>query len=221
MGKNHYYNEQVEKAKAVKYLSLGDEEFRLSDPYAIKLKHEIITGAIPIVNGIVYTHKFHRFEPYDDCFQEGLAACVKALEKFNPNYIIKKTGQPVKLFNYFSLTAKGAMKYYTMRGYKHRLTSDADDPAIVQIEAPEMRINFNLDYVDKIVDYIRPLLKGVKRNMCLDVFHEYMYARYGEFNRRDFMSYVRRNYPDIKPNIIRLTLKQIQDEKEKIKEIVL
>jgi len=84
-----------------------------------RLREDILAAVRDIVNGIIFTHRFIAFEPYDDLVQEAMIACIVALERFDPE---KGTA-----FNYFSLVAKKALTYYTLKNRKNRNNEPIDD----------------------------------------------------------------------------------------------
>jgi DNA-directed RNA polymerase specialized sigma subunit len=116
----NYYNNDEVQSWVVEYLSYPEEERKENDR-ALFLREKTMVEVGKIVNGIIFKHKFTIWEPYDDLYQEAMEACTKALEKFDPTYVTSK-GETATTFNYFSLTAKRCLKFYTMRNKKNRTT---------------------------------------------------------------------------------------------------
>ena len=188
MANKHYYNETQEKAKAEKYLALGDEEFRLSDPIAKKLKAEILIEAGSIINGIIFYHKFIAYEPYEDLCAEANIALIGALERFNPDYVIPSTGKKVKLFNYFSLTAKRCLIYYTTKMAPHRYHNDIAKYAYLQ--APQHHDLEDTRYVDDFMKIVTDKFGGEwKYKKIIPVLKDYLKMTGGIFNKREFYKF--------------------------------
>ena len=178
------------------------------DPVKKKnLRDEIMLRVKDIVNGIIFTHEFTAFEPYDDLLQEALLASMVALERFDPE---KGTA-----FNYFSLVAKKSLTYYTLKNKKNRnnptLEFEGNFLAVkktitdfdIEILVRQLRIYFQ-----------EPKLK--KLQPLNDILEKYLKTK-RRFNRRDFFRYCRSfGYSS---NIIRKYLKIIYDNKDEVYEI--
>lgn len=208
---NYFDNDKVQ-GWVEEYLDY-DIEDRKEDYHALFLREKTMVEVGKIVNGIIFKHKFTIWEPYDDLYQEAMEACTKALEKFNPNFITTK-GERATVFNYFSLTAKRCLKFYTMRNKKNR-----DNFAI---EDYDNTLSYNLDLSESSQsmisqDFIKHLKEifvesGYKKFIpIIDILEEYL-QKIGYFNKRDFFRFAK-SY-GWSPNLIRKFLKIIKDNKE-------
>ena len=115
-----YFDEEKNNKKIRIYLE------NIDNPSYKYLRDEILKDAREIVKGVIHTHRFTRFEQYEDLFQEGIIACMNSIKKFNPEYVTSK-GEKVKLFSYFSLVAKKNLIVYTMKRANHRQNSDFEE----------------------------------------------------------------------------------------------
>lgn len=173
------------------------------------LKEKIFKEVIKIINGIIFTHKFTIWETYDDLFQEASEACIKALPKFDANFITSK-GVKATAFNYFSLTAKRCLKFYTIRNKDHRNHQ--------QIEDHEHLLKYDNEFTEDIIseNLIKEMKNILKKNHkkflpLLDILSEYL-IKFQTYNKRDFFRYAK-SY-GWSPNLIRRFLKIIKEEKE-------
>lgn len=136
----------------------AEERFRMEF-----LKEKIFKEVIKIINGIIFTHKFTIWESYDDLFQEASEACIKALPKFDPNYITSN-GTRATAFNYFSLTAKRCLKFYTIRNKKNRNHQQIEDYQHLMKEEHE----FSRELVsDNFVRQVRQVFDNTKHKKFL------------------------------------------------------
>lgn len=213
---NYFDNDKVQ-GWVEEYLQY-DIEDRKEDDYALFLREKTMVEVGKIVNGIIFKHKFTIWEPYDDLYQEAMEACTKALEKFNPEFITTK-GEKATVFNYFSLTAKRCLKFYTMRNKKNR-----DNFAI---EDYDNTLSYNLDLSESSQsmisqDFIKHLKEifiesGYKKFIpIIDILEEYL-QKIGYFNKRDFFRFAK-SY-GWSPNLIRKFLKIIKDNKEEFYQV--
>lgn len=190
-----YYDEKVMHKKVLGYLS-GKTE----------LRDEILQEVSKVINGVIFTHKFTVWEPYDDLYQEAMMACLKALEKFNPHYI-GANGKPASTFNYFSLTAKRCLVYYTLRNKEKRGHADIDD-----FHDMEAEYDNRIDY-DDFFDGFKSINMSKNEAAIFDILKNYV-KRVGVYNKRDFFRFAR-SY-GWSPNLIRKFLKNIQKHKENV-----
>lgn len=207
---NYFNNKDVTKV-IIEYLSYPLEE-RSVNSVPLELRSQILKEVAKIINGIIFTHKFTVWEHYDDLFQEAAMACVKALDKFNPEYRTPE-GKSTTAFNYFSLTAKRCLKFYTIRNKKNRDNYALDDYGSV-LKADNYSESTSRIVRENLVSGLRVIFnskKYKKFQKLIDIFEEYL-KKMGFFNKRDFFRFSK-SY-GWSPNLIRKFLKIIKDNKE-------
>jgi hypothetical protein len=213
----HYFNNAEIQGLAEQYLMIPQEN-RYRDIEAQALRKKIMTEAGKIVNGIIFKHKFTVWDNYDDLYQEATVACMTALEKFNPNYITTK-GERATIFNYFSLTAKRHLKFYTMRNKKNRDNYDLEE--YVGVLTHEREIYENPDTLsEEFVLQLKNifLTLGHKKFITMiDLMDEYL-KNIGIFNKRDFFRYCKLS--GYSPNQIRKFLRIIRENKLQFSELI-
>jgi hypothetical protein len=200
-----YYDEKIVHPLVVEYLSSADK----NSPTSQLLATKIMTEVSKVVKGIIFTHRYTSFEDYDDLFQTASLACWKALNKFDPLYVSKSTGQRATTFNYFSLTAKRCLLFDTLRDKKNRDCHDmsgyqawfSHDVGIV--EAVETII----DQVASI--YIQDSKKSFRR--LARVFCRYL-RESGSFHKREFFIYAK-SYGTTS-NLIRAFISDLRSHRE-------
>lgn len=208
----NYFNNDEVQGWIVEYLGV-DKEIRRSDPYALHLREKILVQVSKIVNGIIFTHKFTIWEPYDDLFQEALEACIKALEKFNPEYITS-SGKLATAFNYFSLTTKRCLKFYTIRNRKFRDNYQIDEYSESLTSTHDIHEANQTIISDDFIQQLGQIFsdsKNKKLNPLVDILKEYL-EKIGQFNKRDFFRFAK-SY-GWSPNLIRKFLRIIRESKD-------
>lgn len=205
----NYFNEDYIHPLVVEYQSADDvrrqEILRLIYPQTLKL-----------INGIIFTHKFHVYSPVDDLQQVAVEAIIKSIDKFNPQYITKK-GSKVTIFNYMSLTAKNSMKYYTLRDKDHRVNvkmdafensqdwflTDEDNDTILEKQSFIQRLRY-------IVDDIESHHSQTKRRDGLIVREMITYIKErGDYDKRDFFRWCK--FKGLSPNMIRKGIERLKE----------
>lgn len=199
----NYFDEEVVRPWLLEYQSLPKDS-----PDSARLRGKLMCEIGKIVKAIIHTHHFTMYEPYDDLYQEAIVACLKALDKFDPNYITDK-GVHSSVFNYFSLTAKKTLIFYTLRQAKHRGHADVD----AMYDIPEQSTADVSALCDTLVQNIRRIMTEQKPSYLplVDLLEEHLYA-VGTFNRRKFYALGReRGY---KTHKLRTFFLIIKDNKE-------
>lgn len=208
----NYYDNDMVQGWLEEYLSIPSD-IRKTDKHALILREKILKEVAKIVNGEIFTHKFTIWENYDDLFQEGMEACMKAMEKFNPNYITSK-GIKATSFNYFSLTAKRCLKFYTIRNKKFRNNPQIED-FIENITVSKNIVENSVQSAsNQLILQLRELMndqKSEKFQPLIDVLENYL-NRMGSYNKRDFFRFAK-SY-GWSPNLIRRFLKTLKENKE-------
>ncbi len=178
------------------------------------LKEKIFKEIGKIINGIIFTHRFTAWENYDDLYQEASEACLKALPKFDPNFITS-SGQKATAFNYFSLTAKRCLKFYTIKNKKHRDNYDISDYAHEMTYGDGNHVSQNFIHNEIIINMKRvfEINKYKKFIPLVEILQEYL-EKIGEYNKRDFFRFAK-SY-GWSPNLIRKFLKIMFEHKEDI-----
>lgn len=209
----NYFNNEAITELIVEYLAYPLED-RTVNKQALFLREQILKEVSKIINGIIFTHKFTVWEYYDDLFQEAAMACLKALDKFNPNYITS-TGDKATAFNYFSLTAKRCLKFYTIRNKKNRDNLGIDDHSNNLIVDDDTDRKNTETFIENVVQETRIIFqkKHKKFNPLVDILDEYLHTM-GSFNKRDFFRYSKSF--GWSPNLIRKFLKIIKDNKDEL-----
>ncbi len=209
----NYFNNEAITELIIEYLAYPLEE-RTVEKRAIFLREQILKEVSKIINGIIFTHKFTVWEYYDDLFQEAAMACLKALDKFNPNYITS-SGDKATAFNYFSLTAKRCLKFYTIRNKKNRDNLGIEDHSSNLTVDDNTSRKDTEDFIDNLVQETRLIFqkKHKKFNPLVDILDEYLHTM-GSFNKRDFFRYSKSF--GWSPNLIRKFLKIIKDNKDEL-----
>jgi len=209
----NYFNNDAITELIVEYLAFPQEE-RTTDKRALFLREQILKEVSKIINGIIFTHKFTVWEYYDDLFQEAAMACLKALDKFNPNYITS-SGEKATAFNYFSLTAKRCLKFYTIRNKKNRDNLTIEEHTGNLIVDDDTDRKNNEAFIENFVDETRIIFQRKHKKFIplVDILDEYLHTM-GAFNKRDFFRYSKSF--GWSPNLIRKFLKIIKDNKEEL-----
>lgn len=205
----NYFNNDIVQGWIEEYLCFEPEERKIN-PHALHLREKTLVEICKIINGIIFTHKFTVWEPYDDLFQEAVEACIKALEKFNPEYITS-AGKKATAFNYFSLTTKRCLKFYTIRNRKFRDNYQLDDYS-ENLTSSEFVHEMNETIVsDDFIQQLNQIFSDQKTRKLLplvEILKEYL-KKIGQFNKRDFFRFAK-SY-GWSPNLIRKFLKIIRD----------
>ena len=187
-------------------------EYRKTNQSTLAIREKVLKEVSKIINGIIFTHKFTCWEHYDDLFQEASEACIKALEKFNPNYICS-SGEKATAFNYFSLTAKRCLKFYTIRNKRNRDNFQLEEHS----HEDEAKIEFsNKTIVEGFIKELKNVFLNSKRKKFLplvDILRNYL-DKMGQFNKRDFFRFCK--FHGWSPNLIRKFLKIMIENRDKI-----
>lgn len=214
----YYFNNDAVTELIVEYLSYPLEE-RTEVERPLVLRQQILKEVCKIINGIIFKHKFTIWEQYDDLFQEASMACIKALDKFDPNFVTVK-GKKTTAFSYFSLTAKRCLKFYTIRNKKNRNHQPIEDHEF-QLKSKDNFIELNSKTaIDNVISQLREIFstkKYKKFNKLIDILEEYL-QKIGVFNKRDFFRFGK-SY-GWSPNLIRKFLKIIKENKDKFDEYI-
>jgi len=213
---NYYYDNDIVQEYVIEYLSYPAED-RDSTTRCIELKQLIMVEVGKVINGIIFRHKFTVWEPYDDLYQEATEACMKALDRFNPFFVTSK-GEYATTFNYFSLTAKRCLKFYTMRNQKNRNNYGIDDYAYSLEYTEDLSEGSGKMISDEFIKHLRDVFvkKGHKKFLPLiDILQEYL-DKIGSFNKRDYFKYCKSF--GWSANLIRKFMKIIKENKHEFYE---
>ncbi len=211
----NYFDNDATTVLIMEYLDFPLEE-RTVNKRAMFLREEILKEVTKIVNGIIFTHKFIVWETYDDLYQEASMACLKALDKFNPNYITS-AGKPATAFNYFSLTAKRCLKFYTMRNKKNRDGLPIEDHMNNLILEDDTNRKSQEEFIENFVYETRIIInrKYKKFDPLVTVLENFLRLM-GTYNKRQFFSYAK--CYGWSSNLIRKFLKIIKENKPEIED---
>jgi len=192
----------------------NDEAQRLIDEYLheedpekkSRLRDEIMYRVKDIVIGIIFTHEFTAFEPFDDLLQEAMLASLVALDRFDP-----KKGTA---FNYFSLVAKKALTYYTLKNRKNRNHFPIEDFTPFLNEKKTVS-DFDIEV---IVSQLRTFFEDSKYKKLQplnDILEKYLKTK-RKFNKRDWFRFAK-SY-GFSQNLIRKYLKILYHNKDEVYE---
>jgi len=207
----HYFNNLEVEGWVADYYSRFSDEERMSDPLARILYDKIFKEISKVINGIIFTHKYTIWEPYEDLFGEAAEACIKALPKFDPMFITSN-GKNAILFNYMSITAKQCLKFYTIRNQKHRNHSQIEDYAFLSKSEDHISTQIALDSFNKQIDTIFNEKKNKRFIRLAGHMKTYLERMGGEYNKRDFFRYVKSL--GWSPNLIRKFLKILKENQQ-------
>lgn len=198
----HYFNNKSVENLIKHYL---EEEENLIKKQ--QLREEIMGHVKDVVNGIIFRHKFTAFDNYDDLMQEAMLASVVALDRFDPN---KGTA-----FNYFSLVAKKALTYYTLKNKKNRNNHSIDD-FTMYLSANTEITDFD---IENLVNQLRCYFKEskLKRLQPLNDILENYLKKKRRFNKRDFFRFAKSF--GFSQNLIRKYLKILHSNKDEVYKI--
>ena len=125
--KNMYFDEELVKDLIVNqyqpYLEYGFNEkgkkICIDREHAPKeVEKEIMANLLLIANAIIFKYRFWRFDEIDELRAEALQAMWKYLPNFVPN--------KGSAFDLFSIICKRHLLNFTLKNYKHRITTDVD-----------------------------------------------------------------------------------------------
>ena len=155
---------------------------------ANKIFTSIYNDILSVVNGVLFTQRYHKYENVDELKSVAIEALIgpSGLAKFNPSYTGFKGKKENLLFSYISLISKRSMYFYTLRNKKYRETSslyfdDLNEAPIAksyEVFCPE-------DFIDEIDRDIRPKFENLIILPCYDYLIKYIKTN-GRFNRKDF-----------------------------------
>lgn len=197
--KNMYFDEELVKDLIINqyqpYLDYGINEkgkrVCISRERASKeIEKQIMGNLLLIAKAIVNKYRYWRFEPYEDLWAESL----KAMWYYLPNF----TPDKGSAFDLFSIICKRHLLNYTLKNYKHRITSNVDEHFDLQSNT-ETNYNIFFDDLEKtfltiinknytgekkeryeeltsiLIEYLVKNEKIVGKNDLLSVFKEYGY----------------------------------------------
>lgn len=180
----NYFNEEEIRPLVVEY-----KQIEPSSPRAKEILALLYPSLEKLVRTIIFLYAYNRFEPVDDLLQVGLENCIKSISSFNADYVNKR-GKPTTLFNYFSLTAKRSMFFYTKRRQKHRNVRDLDclvnKPGNYQFE----ETTFLIDQIEYLLPLYQPLItKTPEINKMFEYYIQHL-REYKVFHLRHFMHWL-------------------------------
>ena len=175
----NYYPEEIVYPLIVEWNTIEDKQ----DLRAKEIMEIIFPHIREICIAEIFVHSFQRFENVDDLIHTGLEACLRAIPKFNPEFV-NKQGRKARTFDYFSLIAKRSMLFHTLRNKENRLNSS--------YETMDNLIFTNRTVEDQTTEAIKNVIEKISRlEFSSDlwmVFVEYL-RRMGSFKKRDFVRF--------------------------------
>lgn len=178
-----YFDSSVIQPKVEEYARV----YAVDKERANAILKEIYPDLINIINGVIFTHKYHKYEPYDDLVGVAIEALVSpsGLARFNPQYTGFKGKKENLLFSYISLIAKRSIMFYTLRGQNHRnIASLPDVEKGADIPSEEDDFNFTI-FLEESDRYIRPKFINTRFLLCYDYLIKYLKIN-EEFNKREY-----------------------------------
>lgn len=212
--KNMYFDEELVKDLIInQYQPYLEYEFNEKgkkvcisrDRASKEVEKQIMGNLLLIAKAIVNKYRYWRFEPYEDLWAESL----KAMWYYLPNF----TPDKGSAFDLFSIICKRHLLNYTLKNYKHRITSNVDEHFDLQ---SNNGVNYNIffDNLEKtfltiidenyigekrkkyieltsiLMEYLVKNEKVVGKNDLLSAFKEYGYksTEYKKFIE-DMMQY--------------------------------
>lgn len=209
---NHYFDNEEVTSWILEYLEYELED-RRSLERPLYLREKILKEVEKIVRGVIFTQKFTVWEPYDDLKQEALETCTKALDKFNPYFITTK-GEYATAFNYFSLTAKRCLKFYTIKNQKNRNNKPIEDFQPYLTDETDITETSKSIVSDSFIIQLKKVFRdnGYEKFLPLiEILQEYL-EKVGDYNKRDFFRFAK--FMGWSPNLIRKFLKIMGEHKE-------
>jgi hypothetical protein len=196
-------------AITVEPLILQWQKLDPKSPEARVIFTEITKPILAIINGIIFTHKFTIWEPFDDLQQTAFEAVMTALQRYNPNYSEFVGKQKDLLFNYVSLTAYRCLKFYTTRNKKHRIT-DSIDGLEEREYNQDNTTSLTIDMFEKYVRSKEKLLLKFNRKvyskhyLCkgglLDIYFSCL-RKYGFYNNKIYYAEVSKYFKEHNVNL--------------------
>ena len=176
MARKKYFNNPLVTQWIIDYRNTGDET----------LRENALTEIFKIVPAVIFLKRFHKFEPYDDCFSDGIEAVLKSFDKFDPNFITK-SGKKATAFNYFTKVIQQSIFYFTLRNKKNRNTKGIDDLKKSQIDYNDHEESIDL----VITDFKSPYLSLFERYKIRHLKPAFLFLcdylkKYRSFNKRLF-----------------------------------
>ena len=211
----NYFHEEIEHKRIVKYLSLDNRKL---NPDAIQLRKDMSPGIGKIVKGIIYTHRYTKYDLYDDLYQHANMCCMEAIERFNPDYIIKRTGKKVSFFNYLSLTAKHSLRYFTIKQAKHRAVSGL--PQSHDFAEDTFNRNESLSHVDEFIKILRDRFTHWKYKPIINLFEKFLYYNKGYFDKKTLFLYNDMQEERISNSRIRRFIIVLKENKEYLRDLL-
>jgi len=126
-----------------------------------EVEREIMENLQLIAMAIVNKYRYWRFEPVEDLLEEA----AKAMWYYLPNFVPGKGS----VFDLFSIISKRHLLNFTLKNYKHRITTDLE--ASYDVSAP-VDTNYNLmfDNIERIfTELINRHYVGEKRKRYLEL----------------------------------------------------
>lgn len=182
----NYFDENKVRPWVEEYLKLPIETRKTTEP-GKTLRNNITKEISNIVRAIIFTHRFIRFDDYDDLYQNAMEACIKSLEKFDPTYVSKTTKKLATVFDYFSLTAKRCLIFITIRDQSRRNNLELKENLYKSNNRYSDSNEFEIDSIVQCLQKIKISPKYKKINNLL-----ILYLKYGKtFNKREFFKFAR------------------------------
>lgn len=153
----------------------------------------------------INVHKFYCYDSRDNLISQALLSCYEAIERFTPykvKYKPKDESIPTTYytaFNYFSLTIKKSLMFYTMKNKKNRFLKDISDyPHLETEQTPSQQLEWQLflNFAEKHFNRFFTQTTGGKIEVYREMFDHIKTMHYSLVeNKRTFISELRATFP--------------------------
>jgi len=177
----------------------------------VKYRNDAIVEIGKIVNAIINLYRYWRYEERDVLENEGYIACLKAIEKFDPNKFKSKSSLA---FRYFSLVIKKHLAFITCKEskFKNRNNVTDDMNPFVGKHHDSILFNHNQDISELMIFFENCLFFSLKKKLrVIGYLKRYVEMNQKHFDKKGFISYAK-GY-GITQSYVRKILKEVETSK--------
>lgn len=223
MGTEVYFDSKEVESWLLEYRLIEGDCYRKKE-----LEEKIWDKVNLLIQGIIFTHRFQRFMPYEDCFAVAQENILRAFNKYDPDYDKGVGREDTKLFNYLSIVAKQSIYFATRKYSVTRLVESADideqfDIAYQQSEEESITSNIEAERILKYIEdniNIRQHKGSLKKEVSTYMF-KFMHLEYS-FDTRTFNRFLVKTdfyklHPDVEISYINACVRAVMKEIKKLK----